>query len=69
MTVPRRIIFMFGRKNMYKSMKILIGKKYYKNAETAQKKLDVFFAVNRLNEEEYTELTALAEDIYGGETV
>ena len=54
---------------MYKSMKILIGKKYYKDAETAQKKLDVFFAVNRLNEEEYTELTALTEDLYGGETV
>lgn len=54
---------------MYKSMKILIGKKYYKDVETARKKLDVFFAVNRLNEEEYTELTALAEDLYGGETV
>ena len=54
---------------MYKSMKILIGKKYYKDAEPARKKLDVFFAVNRLNEEEYTELTALTEDLYGGETV
>lgn len=50
---------------MYKSMKILIGKKFYKDAETAQNKLDVFFAVNRLTDEEYTELTALVVDIYG----
>lgn len=50
---------------MYKSMKILIGKKFYKDAETAQNKLDVFFAVNRLDDDEYTELTALVADIYG----
>lgn len=65
----RLTFFIWRNKNMYKSMKILIGKKFYKDAETAQKKLDVFFAVNRLNEEEYTELTALVEDIYSGETV
>lgn len=52
---------------MYKSMKILIGKNFYKDAETAQNKLDVFFAVNRLSDEEYTELTALIVDIYGEE--
>lgn len=52
---------------MYKSMKILIGKKFYKDAATARNKLDVFFAVNRLNDEEYTELTALIVDIYGEE--
>ena len=62
-------IFLWRKKNMYKSMKILIGKRFYKTAELAQKKLDVFFAVNRLNEEEYTELTARVEDIYGGETI
>ena len=33
---------------MYKAMKTLIGKKFYKDAETAQNKLDVFFAANRL---------------------
>lgn len=49
---------------MYKSMKILIGKKFYKNAEAAQNKLDVFFACNRLTDDEYTELTALVSDIY-----
>lgn len=50
---------------MYKSMKILIGKKFYKTAEQAQNKLDVFFACNRLTDDEYTELTALVADIYG----
>lgn len=52
-------------KNMYKSMKTLITRHFYKNAETAQKKLDVFYAVNRLSDEEYTELTALAQTVYG----
>ena len=52
---------------MYKAMKTLIGKKFYKTAETAQKKLDVFYAANRLTEEDYIELTALVEAVYGGE--
>lgn len=49
---------------MYKSMKTLIGKKFYKTAEIAQNKLDVFFAANRLTEEEYRELTAMVTDMY-----
>lgn len=53
---------------MYKSMKTLIGKKFYKTAELAQKKLDVFYAVNRLTDDEYTELTALVETVYGGDS-
>lgn len=62
------INFIFGRKkNMYKSMKILIGRKFYKTSEAAQSKLDVFFAVNRLTDEEYTELTALVETVYGAD--
>lgn len=52
---------------MYKSMKTLIGRKFYKTAEQAQKKLDVFYAVNRLTDEEYTELTALVETVYGAD--
>lgn len=52
---------------MYKSMKILIGKKFYKDAETAQQKIDVFFACNRITDDEYTELTALVQTVYGGE--
>ena len=62
------INFIFGRKkNMYKSMKILITRHFYKSAEVAQSKLDVFFAVNRLTNEEYTELTALVETVYGAD--
>ena len=52
---------------MYKSMKTLITIHYYNSAEDAQKKLDVFFAVNRLSQEEYEELTALVNTVYGGE--
>ena len=51
------------KKNMYKSMKTLITIHYYNSAEDAQKKLDVFFAVNRLSQEEYEELTALVQDV------
>ena len=68
MTTVSINIFHWRNFVMYKSMKILIGKKFYKTGEIAQKKLDVFFAVNRLTDEEYTELTALVETVYGGET-
>lgn len=50
---------------MYKSMKTLITRKFYKSAEVAQKKLDVFFMVNRLTEDEYQDLTALVVEVYG----
>lgn len=50
---------------MYKSMKILITRHFYKAGEIAQNKLDVFFACNRLSDDEYTELTALVETVYG----
>lgn len=50
---------------MYKSMKTLITRKFYKSAEAAQKKLDVFYAVNRLSDDEYQELTALVVEVYG----
>lgn len=60
------INFYFWRmKNMYKSMKTLITRHFYKTADAAQKKLDVFYAVNRLTDDEYTELTALVETVYG----
>lgn len=52
---------------MYKAMKTLIGKKFYKTAEIAQNKLDVFYAANRLNDDEYIELTALVQTVYGEE--
>ena len=59
--------YFWRKKNMYKSMKTLITRKFYKTAEQAQNKLDVFFACNRLTDDEYTELTALTADLYGGE--
>ena len=49
---------------MYKAMKTLIEKKFYKTADIAQNKLDVFFAANRLTEEEYLELSAMVQDVY-----
>ena len=49
---------------MYNSMKRLITRKFYKTADEAQNKLDVFFAVSRLTDEQYTELTELVQTTY-----
>ncbi len=49
---------------MYNAMKRLIARKFYKTADEAQNKLDVFYAVNRLSDEQYTELTALVTETY-----
>lgn len=49
---------------MFNSMKKLIEKKFYANAEAAQEKIDVFFAVNRLTADQYAELTMLIEEVY-----
>ena len=57
--------YFWRKKNMYKSMKTLITRKFYKTAEAAQKKLDVFYAMNRLTDEEYQDLTALVVEVYG----
>lgn len=57
--------YFWRKKNMYKSMKTLITRKFYKTAELAQRKLDVFYAVNRLSDDEYQELTALVVEVYG----
>lgn len=46
----------------------LINKKFYKVKEEAVKKLDVYFALNRIDEDNYTELTILAETVYTGVT-
>lgn len=57
-------IFDWRKFVMYKSMKTLIGRKFYKTAEIAKNKLDVFYAANRLTDEEYLELSALVESTY-----
>lgn len=50
---------------MFNAMKKLIQKKFYATAEEAQNKIDVFYAVNRLTDDEYAELTALIVEVYG----
>lgn len=52
---------------MYNAMKTLINKKFYKTSDTAQNKLDVFYAANRLSDDEYIELTTLAQTVYAEE--
>lgn len=49
---------------MYNAMKQLISRNFYKTAEEAQNKLDVFYACNRLSDEQYTELTELVMTSY-----
>lgn len=50
---------------MFNAMKKLIQKRFYKTSEEAQNKIDVFYAVNRLTDEEYSELAALIVEVYG----
>lgn len=47
-----------------KLMTNLIEKKFYKTKDEAIAKLDVYFAMNRISEEEYATLTMLAEEMY-----
>ena len=49
---------------MYNTMKKLIRKRFYKTAEAALNKIDVFFAVGRLTDEQYTELDLLVQEVY-----
>ncbi len=47
-----------------KLMTNLIEKKFYDTRDEAIAKLDVYFAMNRISEEEYATLALLAEDVY-----
>lgn len=47
-----------------KLMKNLINKKFYDSKDDAIAKLDVYFAMNRISEEEYAELALMAESVY-----
>ena len=42
----------------------LITKKYYENKEEIQNKLDVFYAMSKISDEEYTTLTLKVENVY-----
>nr|WP_271640057.1 hypothetical protein [Clostridioides difficile] len=44
---------------MYNILKRMIEQKNYKIKEELQTKIDVFYAMNRIKESEYTELTNL----------
>ena len=42
----------------------LITKKYYENKAEIQNKLDVFYVMSKISDEEYTNLTLKVEDVY-----
>ena len=42
----------------------LITKKYYENKAEIQNKLDVFYAMSKISDKEYTTLTLEVEDVY-----
>ncbi|AXU86113.1 TPA: hypothetical protein KQB57_001389 [Clostridioides difficile] len=44
---------------MYNLLKLMIEQKNYSTKEDLQHKMDVFYAVNRITEEQYLELTSL----------
>lgn len=52
---------------MFNVMTKLINKQFYATAEAAQAKLDVFYAVSRLTDDQYTDLTSLVIEVYGVE--
>jgi hypothetical protein len=45
-------------------LKKLITKKYYKEKADIENKLNVFYAMSKISDEEYSELTLLVEDTY-----
>lgn len=42
----------------------LITKKFYENKEEIQNKLNVFYAMSKITDEEYSNLTLKVEDVY-----
>lgn len=52
-----------------KLMTNLIEKKFYDTKDKAIAKLDVYFAMNRISEEEYATLALLAEGTYAQEVL
>lgn len=53
-----------GGSIVLKLMTNLISKKFYGTKDEAIAKLDVYFAMNRISEEEYSEIALLAESVY-----
>lgn len=50
--------------SVYNLMDNLISKKFYENKEEAKSKLNVFFAMQEITDEEYTTLTLKVEQMY-----
>lgn len=42
----------------------LIEKKYYKKKEQIENKLNIFYAMNKISDEEYSSLVLKAEEVY-----
>ena len=42
----------------------LIEKKYYAEKEQIEKKLNIFYAMNKISDEEYSSLVLKAEEVY-----
>lgn len=47
----------------------LINKKYYETKEEIQNKLDVFYAMSKISDDEYTKLTLKVEEVYRTEEI
>lgn len=46
----------------------LIEKKYYEKKEEIENKLNIFYAMNKISDEEYSSLVLKAEEVYAEET-
>lgn len=53
---------------MYNIMMKLINKQFYNTREEAQQKCDVFYAVGRITDEQYSDLCSLIDQVYPVET-
>lgn len=49
---------------LVKLLENLINKKYYVNKEDIENKLNVFYAMNKITDEEYSNLTLKVEEVY-----
>ena len=50
--------------NIATLLKKLIVKKYYANKEDIENKLNVFYAMSKISDEEYSNLTLKVEEVY-----
>lgn len=49
---------------LVKLLENLIVKKFYENKEEIQNKLNVFYAMNKISDEEFSNLTLKVEEVY-----